>query len=157
MNASMMHRLAPQRGEVIDRAKPFTFTWNGAPFPAYEGDTIVSALAACGVQVFSRSYKYHRPRGILTANYLDPSCMMQVGDEPNVRAAHRLVEPGDEGHGAKRLAIVELRRQIDRWADDSLSRAWILLQDIHVAAAMVAALRACPQTLHRGRIDLPEF
>ena len=94
MNASMTHRLAPQRGEVINRAKPFTFTWNGAPFPAYPGDTIVSALAACGVQVFSRSYKYHRPRGILTANYLDPSCMMQVGDEPNVRAAHRLVEPG---------------------------------------------------------------
>ncbi len=94
MNASMTHRLAPQRGEVINRAKSFTFAWNGAPFPAYPGDTIVSALAACGVQVFSRSYKYHRPRGILTANYLDPSCMMQVGDEPNVRAAHRLVEPG---------------------------------------------------------------
>jgi sarcosine oxidase subunit alpha len=94
MNASMSHRLAPQRGEVIDRAKPFTFTWNGASFPAYAGDTIVSALAACGVQVFSRSYKYHRPRGVLTANYLDPSCMMQVGDEPNIRAAHRLVEPG---------------------------------------------------------------
>ena len=94
MNASMTRRLAPQRGEVIDRAKTFTFGWNGAQFPAYAGDTIVSALAACGVQVFSRSYKYHRPRGILTANYLDPSCMMQVGDEPNVRAAHCLVEPG---------------------------------------------------------------
>ena len=94
MNASMTHRLAPQPGEVIDRAKTFTFTWNGAPFPAYAGDTIVSALAACGVRVFSRSYKYHRPRGILTANYLDPSCMMQVGDEPNVRAAHRLVGTG---------------------------------------------------------------
>jgi len=94
MNASMTHRLAPQRGELIKRAQSFTFAWNGAQFPAYAGDTIVSALAACGVQVFSRSYKYHRPRGILTANYLDPSCMMQVGDEPNVRAAHRLVEPG---------------------------------------------------------------
>jgi sarcosine oxidase subunit alpha len=94
MNASMTHRLAPQRGELINRAQSFTFAWNGRQFPAYVGDTIVSALAACGVQVFSRSYKYHRPRGILTANYLDPSCMMQVGDEPNVRAAHRLAEPG---------------------------------------------------------------
>jgi sarcosine oxidase, subunit alpha len=94
MNGSMTQRLPPQRGEVIDRATAFTFDWNGAPFPAYAGDTIVSALAACGVQVFSRSYKYHKPRGILTANYLDPSCMMQVADEPNVRAAHRLVEPG---------------------------------------------------------------
>jgi sarcosine oxidase subunit alpha len=93
MNASMTHRLAPQRGEVIDRARTLSFTWNGATFPAYAGDTIASALAACGVTVFSRSYKYHRPRGILTADYLDPSCMMQVGDEPNVRGAHRLVEP----------------------------------------------------------------
>src|SRR5215813_12335971 len=94
MTASMTSRLAPQPGEVINRAERFTFTWNGADFPAFAGDTIVSALAACGVRVFSRSYKYHRPRGILTANYLDPSCTMQVGDEPNVRCAHRQVQNG---------------------------------------------------------------
>src|SRR5277367_3295354 len=93
MTPSMTNRLARQPGEVVDRETSFNFTWNGVTFPAFAGDTIVSALAACGVQIFSRSYKYHRPRGILTADYLDPSCMMQVGDEPNVRAAHRLVEP----------------------------------------------------------------
>ena len=42
----------------------------------------------------SRSYKYHRPRGLLTASYHDPGCFFQVGDEPNVRGAHRLAEPG---------------------------------------------------------------
>jgi sarcosine oxidase subunit alpha len=94
MTASMTNRLAPQPGEVINRDERFSFTWNGAVFPAFAGDTIVSALAACGVRVFSRSYKYHRPRGILTANYLDPSCTMLVGDEPNVRGAHRLVKRG---------------------------------------------------------------
>ncbi|MEJ7795602.1 MAG: 2Fe-2S iron-sulfur cluster-binding protein [Nocardioides sp.] len=95
MTTSMMmtHRLAPQPGEVIDRATSFTFTWNGRSFPAHPGDTIVSALAACGVDVFSRSFKYHRPRGVLTASFLDPGCMVQVGEEPNVRGAHRLVEP----------------------------------------------------------------
>jgi sarcosine oxidase subunit alpha len=91
---TMSSRLARQPGEVIDRGAPLTFAWNGRNFPAYSGDTIASALAACGVRVFSRSFKYHRPRGLLAASYLDPGCMVQVGDEPNVRGAHRLVQAG---------------------------------------------------------------
>jgi len=87
-------RLPPQPGEVIDRAGELCFTWNGRKFPAYEGDTIVSALAAAGERVFSRSMKYHRPRGLLTGSFHDPGCMVQVGDEPNVRGAHRLVTEG---------------------------------------------------------------
>ncbi|HZD37129.1 MAG TPA: 2Fe-2S iron-sulfur cluster-binding protein, partial [Actinomycetes bacterium] len=87
-------RLGPQPGEVIDRRRPISFTWNGASHPAYAGDTIVSALAARGERVFSRSFKYHRPRGLLTASHLDPGCLVQVGDEPNVRGAHRRVEAG---------------------------------------------------------------
>jgi len=86
-------RLGPQPGEEIDREQAFTFRWNGAAVPAYAGDTIASALAASGRRVFSRSYKYHRPRGLLTASYHDPGCFFQVGDEPNVRGAHRLAEP----------------------------------------------------------------
>ena len=96
MIASMTNRLAPQPGEVINRRERLSFTWNGAAFPGFAGDTIVSALAACGVRVFSRSYKYHRPHGILTADYLDPCCTVQVGDEPNVRGAHRLALDGME-------------------------------------------------------------
>jgi sarcosine oxidase, subunit alpha len=87
-------RLGPQPGEEIDRKRPFTFRWNGDIVPAFDGDTIASALAASGLRVFSRSYKYHRPRGLLTASYHDPGCFFQVGDEPNVRGAHRLAEPG---------------------------------------------------------------
>lgn len=87
-------RLGTQPGEVIDRGASFTFGWNGRTYPAYPGDTIASALAACGERVFSRSFKYHRPRGLLTASHLDPGCLVQVGDEPNVRGAHRLVEAG---------------------------------------------------------------
>ena len=73
-------------------AAGLTFTWNGKPYSGYAGDTIVSALAAAGERVFSRSMKYHRPRGLLTASFHDPGCMVQVGDEPNVRGAHRLVD-----------------------------------------------------------------
>ena len=90
----MTMRLAPQAGEVIDRGDPLTFSWAGNRYPAYRGDTIVSALAACGEGVFSRSFKYHRPRGLLSASFIDPGCLVQVDDEPNVRGAHRLVESG---------------------------------------------------------------
>jgi sarcosine oxidase, subunit alpha len=89
-------RLSPRPGEEIDRDQRFTFTWNGRAVSAFAGDTIASALAAAGERVLSRSYKYHRPRGLLTASYLDPGCFFQVGDEPNVRGAHRLAEPGME-------------------------------------------------------------
>ncbi|HXV93017.1 MAG TPA: 2Fe-2S iron-sulfur cluster-binding protein [Pseudonocardia sp.] len=87
-------RLGPRPGEVIDRSRTLTFRWNGRPYSAHPGDTIASALAAAGVRVFSRSFKYHRPRGLLTADFLDPGCHVQVGDEPNVRGGHRLVEAG---------------------------------------------------------------
>ena len=92
--ADMPMRLGQQLGEVIDRASELAFSWNGRPFSAYPGDTIISALAAAGERVFSRSLKYHRPRGLLTASFHDPGCMVQVGDEPNVRGAHRLVSAG---------------------------------------------------------------
>lgn len=49
-------RLGPQPGEEIDRKRPFTFRWNGGTVPAFDGDTIASALAASGLRVFSRSY-----------------------------------------------------------------------------------------------------
>jgi sarcosine oxidase subunit alpha len=86
-------RLGRQPGEVLDRSRQFVFTWNGQKYPAFGDDTIMSALAASGERVFSRSFKYHRPRGLLTASFLDPGCNVQVGDEPSVRGAHRKVEP----------------------------------------------------------------
>lgn len=88
------NRLGAMAGEVIDRDTPVSFTWNGDTFTGFAGDTIISALVAAGERVFSRSFKYHRPRGVLTASFHDPNCMVQVGDEPNVRGAHRLVTDG---------------------------------------------------------------
>ncbi len=87
-------RLPPRAGEVLERSSPVTFTWDGRSYTGLTGDTIVSALLANGVQVFSRSFKYSRPRGVLTASFLDPGCTVQVGDEPNVRAGHRQLTPG---------------------------------------------------------------
>ena len=87
----------------------------------YPGDTIVSALAAAGVDVFSRSLKYHRPRGVLTASYLDPGCL-----RPGRRRAERAgrsppARGGDGRAGPEPLAVPGLRRQgrQRRWAGSS--------------------------------------
>jgi sarcosine oxidase, subunit alpha len=88
----MPNRLSPKPGEVIDRSTTLTFAFNGKTYAAHPGDTIASALAAAGVTVFSRSFKYHRPRGLLCCAGQCPNCLVQVGDEPNVRACTRSVE-----------------------------------------------------------------
>ncbi len=87
-------RLPERPGEVIDRGTPLSFTWNGKSFTGHRGDTIASALAANGVEVFARSMKYKRKRGIMTADHWDPNLFVQVGDEPNVRAGSRRLEAG---------------------------------------------------------------
>ncbi|MBA2770381.1 MAG: (2Fe-2S)-binding protein [Sporichthyaceae bacterium] len=94
MTATGGFRLPAQPGELIDRSRLLPFTWNGQRHVGLAGDTITSALAADGVRVFSRSFKYHRPRGILTASYIDPGVTVQVDDEPNVRASHRRLAAG---------------------------------------------------------------
>ncbi|HLF00555.1 MAG TPA: 2Fe-2S iron-sulfur cluster-binding protein, partial [Anaerolineales bacterium] len=58
-------RLPARSGEVIDRSSTLRFKFAGKSYTAHPGDTIASALAAAGVQVFSRSFKYHRRRGLL--------------------------------------------------------------------------------------------
>jgi sarcosine oxidase subunit alpha len=90
----MTNRLPAQPGEVIDRSTSLSFTWNGKQMTGHEGDTIASAIAANGVEVFGRSMKYHRRRGIMTADHWDPNLFLQVGDEPNVRAGSRKLQAG---------------------------------------------------------------
>ncbi|MGA7270977.1 MAG: 2Fe-2S iron-sulfur cluster-binding protein, partial [Acidimicrobiia bacterium] len=92
------NRIGTRPGEVIDRQRPLGFTWNGSGYEGLAGDTIASALAANGVRVLGRSFKYHRRRGILTASYHDPNTNVQVGEDPNVRAGHRLLAAGMEIH-----------------------------------------------------------
>ena len=88
------NRLPERDGEIINRSECLTFTWNGRTYSGFSGDTIASALAADGVDVFSRGMKYHRRRGILSADHWDPNLLVQVGDEPNVRAGHRRLTDG---------------------------------------------------------------
>jgi methylglutamate dehydrogenase subunit C len=84
----MSHRLS--EGGLIDRAKPVRFTFDGRSYQGYEGDTLASALLASGVRLFGRSFKYHRPRGVLTAGGEEPNALVTLRTgaraEPNCRA-----------------------------------------------------------------------
>ena len=88
------NRLPPKQGEVIDRSTTIRFTFDGVEYTAHPGDTVASALTAAGLKVLSRSFKYHRPRGLLCCSGHCPNCLVQIGDEPNVRACTRPVEAG---------------------------------------------------------------
>jgi methylglutamate dehydrogenase subunit C len=88
MKAGTNRRLAS--GGLVDRAKPLAFHFDGREFAGYEGDTLASALLANGVDVVGRSFKYHRPRGILTAGSEEPNALVTLRTgaraEPNTRA-----------------------------------------------------------------------
>ena len=71
-----------------------TFSYNGKPVEAQANDTVASALYRSGQRIFSRSFKYHRPRGLLCAAGRCPNCMMNVDGTPNVRACTQPVQDG---------------------------------------------------------------
>ena len=77
-------------GGRIDRTKPVTFTFDGKRYQGYEGDTLASALLANNVHLLGRSFKYHRPRGILGSGSEEPNALIRLGRganaEPNLRA-----------------------------------------------------------------------
>jgi heterotetrameric sarcosine oxidase alpha subunit len=77
-------------GGLIDRERPVEFKFDGRAYTGRHGDTLASALIANGVRLFGRSFKYHRPRGVLTAGPEEPNALVTLragaDAEPNVRA-----------------------------------------------------------------------
>lgn len=69
-------------GGRINRAIPLTFTFNGRTYQGFQGDTLASALLANGVHFVARSFKYHRPRGIMTAGVEEPNVVVQLESGP---------------------------------------------------------------------------
>ena len=85
----MSTRLA-KGGRLIDRSTPITFTFNGKSLKGHAGDTLASALLANDQMLVGRSFKYHRPRGIVASGAEEPNALMNMGEgqtfEPNQRA-----------------------------------------------------------------------
>jgi sarcosine oxidase subunit alpha len=84
---------APMRlaeGGLVDRSRVLSFTFDGRTYRGYAGDTLASALVANGVRLLGRSFKYHRPRGLLSAGPEEPNALVELRTgarrEPNTRA-----------------------------------------------------------------------
>ena len=71
-------------GARINRDRTVTFNYNGRSYSGFEGDTLASALLANGEKVLSRSWKYHRPRGIVTSGIEEPSALVQLESGKNL-------------------------------------------------------------------------
>src|SRR5690606_7818792 len=87
-SVSQVNRLG--EGGRIDRGRPLDFRFNGRRLTGFAGDTVASALIANGVHLVARSFKYHRPRGIVGAGAEEPNAVFQVDEGahtvPNLRA-----------------------------------------------------------------------
>ena len=96
-----------EKGGRIDRGEQLTFTFDGEEMQGHKGDTLASALLANGVHLVGRSFKYHRPRGIVTAGSEEPNALVGVyrkGDQtPNLRATQVEVYQGLEAISQNRF------------------------------------------------------
>src|ERR1700758_532914 len=79
----------PRHG-LIDRTQPLNFEFDGRRYGGFAGDTVASALLASDVRLVGRSFKYHRPRGVVTAGSEEPNALIELRSgarrEVNTRA-----------------------------------------------------------------------
>ncbi len=87
-------------GSAIERARGVPFRFDGREMRGCRGDTLASALLANGVRLVGRSFKYHRPRGVLTAGSEEPNALVELKRDgafhPNIRATLQELHPGLE-------------------------------------------------------------
>jgi sarcosine oxidase subunit alpha len=94
------------RGRGIDRGRVVRFTFDGQGYEGCAGDTLASALLANGVRLVARSFKYHRPRGVMTAGSEEPNALVTLGrgaaQAPNQRATVVELHEGLEAQSQNR-------------------------------------------------------
>ncbi len=106
-------------GGLIDRTRTIPFSFDGQSHIAHPGDTVASALLADGVRLMGRSFKYHRPRGVLTAGSEEPNALIEVGQGahklPNTRATVQEVFAGLQAQSQNRWPSLrfDLRAGLD--------------------------------------------
>ncbi len=108
------------QGGLIDRSRTFSFRFDGQTFQGHPGDTLASALLANGVRLMGRSFKYHRPRGAITAGSEEPNALVELRtgarQEPNVRATVAELFEGLEARSQNHVG--------------SLRRDWLAVNDL---------------------------
>ena len=101
-----MNEFRLPEGGRIDRRRPLAFTFNGERMSGFAGDTLASALLANGRVFVARSFKYHRPRGILAHGSEEPNALVTL------RGAGGRTDPNT------RATVVELREGLDAWSQN---------------------------------------
>ena len=104
---SSSSRLSISTGLLVDHHAPVTFSFEGNRYTGLAGDTIASALAANDVWLLSRSFKYHRPRGVLSMAGLEANILVQLEHEPNVAADKHKITPGLKVTGQNYIGSLE--------------------------------------------------
>ena len=99
-------------GGRIDRAQPLPFSFDGRLYTGFAGDTLASALLACGVHLMGRSFKYHRPRGLLAAGAEEPNALVALRRDaarttPNLRATQIELYENLAAHSQNRWPSLE--------------------------------------------------
>ena len=93
-------------GGLVDHGQSLNFTFDGKRYQGLAGDTLASALLANGVRLMGRSFKYHRPRGVLTAGSEEPNALVELRSggrqEPNTRATVAELYEGLDAHSQNR-------------------------------------------------------
>ena len=102
-----MSRFRTPAGGRIDRAKALTFSFDGRSYSGFAGDTLAAALLSHGVHLVGRSFKYHRPRGVLGAGAEEPNALVRVVRDaarstPNLRATQVELYDGLVAHSQNR-------------------------------------------------------
>ena len=97
----MINNLRVKTSKFIDETYKISFKFNGITYHGFKGDTLASALLVNGIHLVARSFKYHRPRGIMTAGSEEPNAIVQLHSnssrtEPNVRATEVEIYEGLE-------------------------------------------------------------
>lgn len=91
---------------LVDRSRLISFSFDGVGYSGFAGDTLASALLANDVRLVGRSFKYHRPRGILSAGSEEPNALVTIGSgaaqDPNVRATTQEIYEGLQARSQNR-------------------------------------------------------
>ena len=99
-------------GGAIDRGQIIRFTFDGKQYEGFSGDTLASALLANGVRLYGRSFKYHRPRGLVAAGPEEPNALVTMRSgarrEPNIPATMVEIYDGLVAESQNRWQSLEL-------------------------------------------------
>ena len=138
----MSHRLA-SGGRLIDRSRDVTFTFNGKTMKGHAGDTLAASLLANGQTLLGRSFKYHRPRGIVASGAEEPNALVGLGKgdryEPNQRVTTTELFEGMSAETQNHWPSLGIRPACGEQPCAAIPDGGFLLQDLPAPARVLEA------------------